>query len=93
MVTRMKFSHEFKLEAVKLITERGVTVAQAGRSEAGHQSSLPRGHATGQAQCTGKEHADGRDPGQTEAGQGTHPSQGEHQFRVIKRQAGHLKVH
>lgn len=26
MVTRRKFSREFKLEAVKLVTERGVTV-------------------------------------------------------------------
>lgn len=28
---RRKFTREFKLEAVKLITERGVTVAQAAR--------------------------------------------------------------
>jgi transposase len=28
---RRKFSREFKLEAVKLIRERGVTVAQAAR--------------------------------------------------------------
>src|SRR5580765_1129679 len=28
---RRKFTREFKLEAVKLITERGVTVAQASR--------------------------------------------------------------
>ena len=28
---RRKFSHEFKLEAVKLVTERGVAVAQAAR--------------------------------------------------------------
>lgn len=29
MVARRKFSREFKLEAVKLVIERGVTVAQA----------------------------------------------------------------
>ncbi len=28
---RRRFTREFKLEAVKLITERGVTVAQAAR--------------------------------------------------------------
>lgn len=31
MVTRRKFSREFKLEAVKLVTERGMTVAQAAK--------------------------------------------------------------
>ena len=30
-MTRRKFSREFKIEAVKLVTERGVTVAQACR--------------------------------------------------------------
>lgn len=30
-MTRRKFSREFKLEAVKLVTERGVAVAQAAR--------------------------------------------------------------
>jgi transposase len=30
-MTRRKFSREFKLEAVKLVTERGVSVAQACR--------------------------------------------------------------
>lgn len=30
-MTRRKFSREFKLEAVRLVTERGVTVAQACR--------------------------------------------------------------
>jgi transposase len=30
-MTRRKFSHEFKIEAVKLVTERGVSVAQACR--------------------------------------------------------------
>jgi transposase len=30
-VTRRKFSREFKIEAVKLVTERGVAVAQACR--------------------------------------------------------------
>lgn len=30
-MTRRKFSREFKIEAVKLVTERGVAVAQAAR--------------------------------------------------------------
>ncbi|SNT76890.1 transposase [Paracoccus seriniphilus] len=30
-MTRRKFSREFKIEAVKLVTERGVTLAQACR--------------------------------------------------------------
>lgn len=30
-MTRRKFSREFKAEAVRLVTERGVTVAQAAR--------------------------------------------------------------
>ena len=30
-MTRRKFSREFKVEAVKLVTERGVAVAQAAR--------------------------------------------------------------
>lgn len=30
-MTRRKFSREFKVEAVKLVTERGVSVAQAAR--------------------------------------------------------------
>lgn len=32
---RRKFSREFKLEAVKLVRERGVAVAQAARDLAG----------------------------------------------------------
>ena len=31
MAGRKRYSREFKLEAVKLVTERGVTVAQAAR--------------------------------------------------------------
>ena len=30
-MTRRKFSREYKIEAVKLVTERGVAVAQAAR--------------------------------------------------------------
>ena len=30
-MTRREFTREFKIEAVKLVTERGVTVAQARR--------------------------------------------------------------
>jgi transposase len=37
---RRKFTREFKLEAVKLITERGVSVAQASRDLAVHQTQL-----------------------------------------------------
>jgi transposase len=38
---RRKFTREFKLEAVKLIQERGVTVAQAAR-DLGVQGSVSR---------------------------------------------------
>ena len=31
MATRRRFSREFKIEAVKLVTERGVSIAQAAR--------------------------------------------------------------
>jgi transposase len=37
---RRKFSREFKLEAVKLIRERGVTVAQAARDLDVHENVL-----------------------------------------------------
>jgi transposase len=37
---RRKFSREFKLEAVKLVRERGVTVAQAARDLDIHYSML-----------------------------------------------------
>jgi transposase len=40
MVTRRKFSREFKLEAVKLVTEHGVTVAQAGKDLDVHENVL-----------------------------------------------------
>ncbi|RMX04150.1 hypothetical protein D8I35_15170 [Corticibacter populi] len=40
MVTRRKFSREFKLEAVKLATERGVAVAQAGKDLDVHENVL-----------------------------------------------------
>jgi transposase len=39
---RRKFTREFKLEAVKLVTERGVAVAQAGRDLGVHQTVLRR---------------------------------------------------
>jgi transposase len=32
MATRRRFSREFKVEAVKLVCERGVTIAQAARN-------------------------------------------------------------
>jgi transposase len=37
---RRKFSREFKLEAVRLIKERGVSVAQAGRDLDVHENVL-----------------------------------------------------
>ena len=37
---RRKFTREFKLEAVKLIKERGVSVAQASQDLAVHQTQL-----------------------------------------------------
>jgi len=40
MVTRRKFSREFKLEAVKLVKDRGVTVAQAARDLDVHENVL-----------------------------------------------------
>lgn len=40
MVTRRQFSWEFKVEAVKLVTERGVAVAQAARDLDVHETRL-----------------------------------------------------
>jgi transposase len=40
MRARRRFSREFKVEAVKLVTERGVTVAQAARDLGVHVNSL-----------------------------------------------------
>ena len=41
-MTRRKFSREFKIEAVKLVTERGVAVAQACRDlDAGGERAAP----------------------------------------------------
>ena len=37
---RRKFSREFKVEAVKLVRERGVSVAQAGRDLGIHENVL-----------------------------------------------------
>ncbi len=37
---RGKFSHEFKLEAVKLVRERGVSVSQAARDLDLHENVL-----------------------------------------------------
>ncbi len=37
---RRKFSREFKVEAVKLVKERGVSVAQAGRDLGVHENVL-----------------------------------------------------
>jgi transposase len=40
MVTRKKFSPEFKLEAVKLVKERGVSVPQAAKDLDVHENVL-----------------------------------------------------
>ena len=40
MGTRRQFSREFKLEAVKLVQDRGVSVAQAARDLDVHQNVL-----------------------------------------------------
>jgi transposase len=40
MVARRQFSREFKLEAVKMVKERGVTVAQAARDLDVHENVL-----------------------------------------------------
>jgi transposase len=40
---RRKFSREFKVEAVKLVRERGVSVAQAGRDLGVHENVLRNG--------------------------------------------------
>ena|ERR1041384_8243355 len=40
MRTRRQFSREYKLEAVRLVTERGVSVAQAARDLDVHVNSL-----------------------------------------------------
>ena len=37
---RRKFSREFKVEAVRLVRERGVSVAQAGRDLDVHENVL-----------------------------------------------------
>ncbi len=40
MVTRRKFSREFKLEAVKLVTQRGVSVPHAAKDLDVHENVL-----------------------------------------------------
>ena len=40
MGTRRQFSREFKLEAVRLVKERGVSVAQAARDLDVHENVL-----------------------------------------------------
>jgi transposase len=40
MGTRRQFSREFKLEAVRLVKDRGVSVAQAGRDLDVHENVL-----------------------------------------------------
>jgi transposase len=43
MGTRRRFSREYKQEAVRLVTERGVTLAQAARDLGLHINSLRKG--------------------------------------------------
>jgi len=40
MAERRQYSREFKLEAIRLVTERGVTVAQAARELDVHENML-----------------------------------------------------
>lgn len=40
MVTRRQFSREFKIEAVKLVTERGIAASQAARDLDIHENVL-----------------------------------------------------
>lgn len=40
MVTRRQFSREFKIEAVKLVTERGVAASQVARDLDVHENVL-----------------------------------------------------
>lgn len=40
MATRRHFSREFKVEAVKLVTERGVSIAQAARDLDVHETMV-----------------------------------------------------
>lgn len=42
MGTRRRFSREYKREAIRLVTERGVTAAQAARDLGLHVNSLRR---------------------------------------------------
>ncbi len=49
---RRKFTREFKLEAVKLVTERGVSVAQASRDLGVHGTVLRRWIKVGLGTCS-----------------------------------------
>ena len=40
MGSRRRFSREYKLEAVRLVTERGVSISQAARDLGLHETSL-----------------------------------------------------
>jgi transposase len=51
-MARRVFSREFKLEAVKLVRERGVSAAQAARDLAVHQNVLSRWVRESQADTT-----------------------------------------
>ena len=55
VMRRREFSREFKIEAVKLVRERGVSVAQAGRHEVRLHCEAPEYLAGGMAmQCDGR---------------------------------------
>jgi transposase len=50
---RRKFSRQFKIEAVKLVRERGVPVAQAGRDLGVHENVLRKWRrSSAQIRCT-----------------------------------------
>lgn len=50
-ITRRKFSREFKIEAVSLVTDRGVALAQAARDLDVAESVLRRGMPELTATC------------------------------------------
>src|ERR1700684_395309 len=55
---RRKFTREFKLEAVRLIKERGVSYAQASQDLSVHQSQLREGAGGRSAACVSRPRSD-----------------------------------
>src|SRR4051812_3590627 len=77
---RRKFSREFKVEAVKLVRERGVSVAQAGRDLDVHENVLRKGV---------KEF--GSDPVEAFPGHGQMKPE-QHEIERLKREVNKLKA-